>query len=138
MTIDVFTPTTKKVSIYSDFRKDLARSPLSEDIIILKDEDAVKESIKNLLLTDPRERPMQPFLGAGLRQLLFENITPSTIKIIEDKVKTTIELYEPRAELIDVQVTSSIDDNTVKILVKFYIINVSQPITLDLILERIR
>lgn len=55
--IDLFTPQTKKVNLYSDFRKDLLTSPLSEDIVMLRDEDAVKESIKNLLLTDPGERP---------------------------------------------------------------------------------
>lgn len=138
MTIELRTPVNKKVSIYSDFRKDLATSPLSADIAILKDEEAVKDAIKNLLLTEKRERPMQPYLGAGLQELLFENITPATLKIIEDRVRTTIELYEPRAELIDVAVTSSIDDYQVNIKVLFYVINVSQPVTLDLILERIR
>lgn len=138
MTIELKTPRNQKFSIYSDFRKDLATSPLSADIVMLRDEDAVKDAIKNLLMTEPRERPMQPYLGGGLKQLLFENITPSTLKIIEDRVRTTIELYEPRAELIDVSVTSNIDDNKVKIVVSFYVINVSQPVTLDLILERIR
>lgn len=136
--VDLFTPLTKKVNLYSDFRKDLLTSPLSEDIVMLKDEDAVKDSIKNLLLTDPGERPMQPYLGGGIREMLFENITPSTLKLIKDKVKTTIDVYEPRAELIDVTVSSEIDDNTVGVNVVFYIRNRQQPITLDVILERIR
>ena len=135
---DLFTPLTKKVNLYSDFRKDLAQSPLSSDIVMLKDEEAVKDSIKNLLLTDPGERPMQPYLGGGLREMLFETITPTTLKIIKDKVKTTIETYESRAELIDVSVNSTIDDNAVGIVVKFYVINRQQPTTLDVILERIR
>jgi len=138
MTIEAITPLKKRATIYSDFRKDLAQSPISEDITILKDEDAVKDSIRNLLLTDRRERLLQPFLGAGLREMLFENITPATLKLIEDRVKTTIRAYEPRAELIDVEVASGIDDNTVSIIVKFYVINLEQPITLDVILERIR
>ena len=66
MTIELKTPKNQKFSIYSDFRKDIATSPLSADIVMLKDEDAVKDAIKNLLLTEPRERPMQPYLGAGL------------------------------------------------------------------------
>ena len=111
---------------------------MSSDIVMLKDEEAVKDSIKNLLLTDPGERPMQPYLGGGLREMLFETITPTTLKIIKDKVKTTIETYESRAELIDVSVNSTIDDNAVGIVVKFYVINRQQPITLDVILERIR
>ena len=135
---DLFTPVTKKVSLYQDFTKDLAQSPLSADIVMLKDEDAVKDAIKNLLLTDPGERPMQPFLGGGIRELLFENITPSTLKLLKDKITSTIELYEPRAELIDVSVRSEIDDNTVGVVIQFYIRNRQQPITLDVILERIR
>lgn len=136
--IDLFTPQTKKVNLYSDFRKDLLTSPLSEDIVMLKDEDAVKESIKNLLLTDPGERPMQPFLGGGIREMLFENMSPATLKLIKNKVQTTIEVYEPRAELIDISVSSQIDDNVVSVQVTFYIRNRQQPITLDVILERIR
>jgi len=136
--VELFTPVTKKVNLYSDFRKDLLQSPLSADIVILKDEDAVKDSIKNLILTDPGERPMQPFLGGGIREMLFENITPATLKLIKDKIKTTIELYEPRAELIDISVKSNIDDNVVSVIIQFYIINRQQPITLDVILERIR
>jgi phage baseplate assembly protein W len=91
-----------------------------------------------LLLTDPGERPMQPFLGGGIRALLFENVTPGTLKLIEEKVKNTIKNYEPRAELIDVLVSSIIDDNTVSVRVTFYIKNTSAPIQLDVILERIR
>ncbi len=76
---------------------------------------------------------MQPFLGGGIREMLFENITPATLKLIKDKIKTTIELYEPRAELIDISVKSNIDDNVVSVIIQFYIINRQQPITLDVI-----
>lgn len=138
MTAILKTPVTKRPTLYTDFRKDLRMSPVSQDITLLKDEDAVKESIKNLLLTDPGERLMQPFLGAGIRGLLFENITPGTLKLIEEKVTTTIKTYEPRAELIDVTVSSQFDDNKVSVSVIFYIRNSDQPIELDVILERIR
>lgn len=138
MTVQVYTPRTKKPVLYSDFRKDLAKSPVSNDIAVLKDEDSVKESIKNLILTDPGERLMQPFIGGGIRALLFENITPAVIKIIEDRVRTTIEIYEPRAELIDVTVSSNIDDNQVGVTVRFYVQSQQQPIVLNVILERIR
>lgn len=138
MTVTVRTPLNKKPNIYSDFYKDLRISPISKDIALLKDEDAVKESIKNLILTDPGERLMQPFIGGGIRGMLFENITPGTLKLIEARVKTTIETYEPRAELIRVNVSSLYDDNTVSVSVLFYIRNVDQPIQLDVILERIR
>ena len=138
MTIVLKTPITKRANLYSDFKKDLKRSPISQDVALLKDEDAVKESIRNLILTDPGERLMQPFIGGGIRALLFENVTPGILKLIEERVKNTINTYEPRCELIDVTVSSIIDDNTVRVSVTFYIKNSNQPIELDVILERIR
>ena len=138
MVARLFTPKTKKVTIYSDFKKNLEVSPLSQDLTLNKDEDAVKESIKNLILTDRGERLMQPNLGGNIQAMLFENLTPSVLKLIEENVRTTISLYEPRAELQDVTVTSNIDDNAVKIRITFYIKNVEQPIDLDVFIERTR
>ena len=110
----------------------------SQDLTVNKDEDAVKEAIINLLLTDRGERLMQPNIGGNLRAMLFENITPGTLTMIEDQVRTTLDIYEPRAEIIDVLVTSNIDDNVVKIQVHFYISNNQQPISVDVFLERTR
>jgi len=138
MTIDIKTPATKKQNLYSDFKKDLTISPISKDLALIKDEDAVKESIKNLVLTDPGERLMQPYIGGGIRGLLFENITPGTLNLIKSRVETTIKTYEPRAQLIDVTVSSSIDDNRVDVVIRFYVRNSDIPVTLDLILTRIR
>jgi len=138
MVARLFTPKTKKVTLYQDFKKDLEISPLSSDLTLHKDEDSVKESIKNLILTDRGERLMQPNLGGNVTAMLFENITPSVLKLIEDNIRTTINLYEPRAELQNVSVTSNIDDNTVRVKITFYVKNVEQPIDLDVFLERTR
>ena len=138
MVVNLLTQRQKKISIYSDFKKNLEVSPLSLDLTLNKDEDAVKESIINLLLTDRGERLMQPALGGNLRAMLFENITPGVMVMFEDQVRTTLDLYEPRAEVIDVNVTSNIDDNVVKIQIEFYISNNQQPISVDVFLERTR
>ena len=138
MVATVFTAKTKKITLYQDFKKNLEKSPVSSDLTVWKDEDAVKESIKNLILTDRGERLMQPNLGGNINAMLFENITPATLLVIQNSVRTTIDLYEPRAEVIDVTATSNIDDNTVRVNIAFYITNVQQPITLDVFLERTR
>jgi len=138
MTVSILTPKSKKPNLYSDFRKDLTISPVSKDLALLKDEDAVKQAIKNLILTDPGERLMQPYIGAGIRAMLFENLTPGTLRLIEKRIRTTIESYEPRADLIDVTASSTIDDNAVSIVVRFYVRNVDAPIQLDVILEKVR
>jgi phage baseplate assembly protein W len=138
MVATVFTGKSKKITLYQDFKKNLEKSPVSSDLTVLKDEDAVKESIKNLILTDRGERLMQPDLGGNISGMLFENITPATLVLIQNNIRTTIDLYEPRAELIDVIASSNIDDNVVKVEIAFYITNVQQPITLDVFLERTR
>jgi phage baseplate assembly protein W len=138
MVAQVFTAKSKKITLYQDFKKTLEKSPVSADLTVLKDEDAVKESIKNLILTNRGERLMQPDLGGNISGMLFENITPATLVLIQNNIRTTIDLYEPRAELIDVIASSNIDDNVVKVEIAFYITNVQQPITLDVFLERTR
>jgi phage baseplate assembly protein W len=138
MTITVKTPFSKKQSLYADFKKNLAISPISKDLALIKDDEAVKQSIKNLVLTDPGERLMQPFIGGGIRALLFENITPAVLNLIENLVKSTISTYEPRADIINVSASSKYDDNTVNVVVNFYIRNTNEPIKLDLILTRVR
>lgn len=138
MVAELYTARTKKITIYQDFKKNLEKSPVSNDLTVFKDEDAVKESIKNLILTNRGERLMQPDLGGDIQAMLFENITPAIVTLIEDKIRDTIEIYEPRAELIDVIVSSNIDDNKVNVRIVFYIKNVEQPIALDVFLERTR
>ena len=120
MVVALVTQRSKKISIYSDFKKDLEISPLSLDLTVFKDEDSIKESITNILLTDRGERLMQPNIGGNIRAMLFENITPGVLTLIEDQVRTTLDLHEPRAEIIDVTVTSIDEDNVVRIRIQFY------------------
>lgn len=138
MVVQLITPVRKRTTLYSDLHKDLTVNPISGDLAVKRDEEAVKESIKNLILTDRGERLMQPYIGGNIRAMLFENNTPAVIKMIQERIKMTIETYEPRASLIDVNVLSSIDDNTVKVDIYFYINNVAEPIALTVFLERTR
>jgi len=138
MVATVFTAKSKKINLYQDFKKNLERSPVSNDLTVFKDEDAVKESIKNLILTDKGERLMQPNLGGNITAMLFENITPATLTLIEDQVRSTIELHEPRAELENVIVSTGADENSIQVRIIFYIKNIQQPISLDVFLERTR
>ena len=138
MTIALVTANTKKIPIYSDMKKSFEISSLSNDITMFKDEDAVKESIKNLVLTDRGERLMQPNLGGNVSSMLFENMTPASLKLIEDQIKSTLALYEPRANVQDVIVNGSLDNNTVRVKVVFYIVNIEQPLEVDVFLERTR
>ena len=138
MVVQVITPLRRKISLFSDLHKDMTQHPLTEDLSLKLDEEAVKESIKNLILTNRGERLMQPLIGGNVQAMLFENNTPAIIKLIQEQIKTVIREYEPRATLIDVIVRSSIDESTVEVDVYFYINNVVEPISVTVFLERIR
>lgn len=138
MVVQVITPIKKRLSLFSDLHKDMTQNPLSEDLALKRDEEAIKESIKNLILTNRGERLMQPLLGGNVQAMLFENNTPATIKLIQEQVKTVIRQYEPRATLIDVIVRSSVDESTVEVEIYFYINNIVEPISVTVFLERIR
>lgn len=104
----------------------------------MSNEDAVKRSVRNLILTDPGERFFKPKLGAGIRASLFENISRDTEWIIKENITDTIKNYEKRANLITVSVKALPDQNAYSATIIFSINNNVNPITLDLILRRVR
>lgn len=136
--IPTITPLKKRRELYSDFHKDLTVNPISLDLAMKKDEEAIKESLKNLILTDRGERLMQPNLGSDVRASLFENATPVTLKILEERVRDVINNYEPRVSIIDIDVTSLYDDNRVQVTIYFYVKNREEPISVDVFIERVR
>lgn len=137
----IVTPALKKQeSVYSDFRKDMLLNPVNNDVARYTDEDSVKESIQNLLLTNQGERLFNPTLGSSISKMLFDNILyPETKYIIQDLVATTIKNYEPRCELISVNVKADDSDpNSIVITVTFNVINIQRPITLNVVLSKVR
>jgi phage baseplate assembly protein W len=132
-----FTFAEKRI-LYRDFHKDLTINPISNDLALRTNEDAIKESLKNLILTDRGERLMQPNLGSDVRASLFENATPVTLKVLEERVREVINNFEPRVSVIDVDVISLYDDNRVKVTIYFYVKNQEDPQSVDVFIERIR
>ena len=125
-------------SLYSDFDLSFIANPNNGDITIKKDIDAIKQSVKNLIFTDLHERPFQPNLGSRVRGLLFELTDVWTALDIQDEITMTIENYEPRVDLIDVEVTDESDKNRVKVVIIFNIISIGQQEQVDFYLERIK
>lgn len=133
------TPTSRKIeNVYADFRKDLIRNPFSNDLALKTDEEAVKEALKNIILMDKGEKLFQPSFGGNIRAMLFELNSPATIKVIQEQIKSTINNYEPRAQLIDVEVYSLIDDNKVAVKIIYALRNREEPLQVEFILERVR
>lgn len=132
------TPENQKQTLYADFHMDFFQNPVSLDLARNTNEEAVKQSIRNLLLTDKGERPYQPELGSNIRKLLFDNMTAETVILAKELVSETIKNYEPRANLVGVDIIAGYDANSIKIVVVFNVINSQEDITLVTTLARVR
>lgn len=123
---------------YLDIPTNLDVHPVKGDLTMLVNENAIKRSILNLLFTDRYERFFSPNLGAGLKAYLFENISRDTEFVIKERITETINNYEPRANLISVDVRAMPDDNAYNATITFSIANSTNPVTLGLVLRRVR
>jgi hypothetical protein len=130
--------TSRNVRRYTDLNLLFAPHPYSKDILTRKNIDAVKSSIQNLILTKNYERPFHPEIGSQVNALMFENLMPSTIVAIERSIRNTVEKFEPRATILDVQIVDNSDSNAVDIEVTFTINNVALPVTVTTTISRVR
>ena len=126
------------MATYTDFNTKFSIHPTKGDLSLKSDVNAVLQSCKNLLLTDKGERLFQPNIGSNIRQMLFENFTPQTILLFKQFIVETIENNEPRAEIINIDVTPDDDRNQVNIHCLIQVINNTDPVQLNLVIERIR
>tara|TARA_R110002153_G_scaffold159739_2_gene312021 strand:+ start:1496 stop:1942 length:447 start_codon:yes stop_codon:yes gene_type:complete len=110
----------------------------SGDIYKKRDAAAVKQSIKNLLLTDFYEKPFQPFFGGNLRAMLFELADEDTEDEIEENIINAINNYEPRVEVQSIDVNVLPDQNDIRVSVLFQIINTQETATFTTNLARLR
>ena len=129
---------TSREVLYSDFDLSFIKHPNTKDVTILKDIDAVKQSVKNLVLTGKGERPFQPRLGSDIRKLLFEPVDEFTALDIEEQVRVTIDNFEPRIKINNLDVISEPDNNRFKLSLEFQMITSLASGDLTFYLERIR
>lgn len=128
----------RKNDIFSDIIGSLSPIAGSRDVQIIKNEEAIKTSIKNILLTDKTERFFNPTFGSDIKALLFENIDPASEITLKNFIITAIENYEPRANLLDVIVSPLIDENAYYVSITFSVINSQEPVQLEILLNRVR
>jgi phage baseplate assembly protein W len=124
--------------IYSDIDFSFTKKPVSSDVALSYDAQAVIRSIRNLLLTNHYERLWNPDLGSNLNTLLFELMTPMTAESLKREIKTIIQNYEPRASLNEIIVTPLPDKNAYNLYLSFFLENATIPTTVTLLLERNR
>jgi phage baseplate assembly protein W len=113
-------------------------NPLTNDILVLKNETAISRSIRNLISTVKGEA-FYSDKGSNITNLLFENMDPITASLIQSEASETIRLYEPRVSLIDVRANPDYDNNNYNVVITYDIIGINAPTQqLTLVLETVR
>lgn len=136
--IDRLTETGKQVERFSDFLPDFVPHPNTKDLVRNTNIDAVKRSIRSLILTDRYERLMAPNVGSDIRKLLFEPFGEHVANLIKQYVIETIGNFEPRAKVIDVEVIANDVQYKYSVNIYFYVINIADPVSLSVTLYRVR
>ena len=129
---------TRNSRRFRDIDLDFTRNAVTNDVNVVEDVIAVKRSVRNLVQTNFYERPFNPELGCGVRELLFENFTPLTAIYLKRKISEVLNNYEPRIELTDVAVDDDQDGNRLVVDIYFTIIGVQGPQQVSTILKRLR
>ena len=130
---------TRNARQYTDLDLFFGKKSSNSDVQEITDVKAVKRSIRNLVLLNHYEKPFHPEIASGVRDMLFELMTPVTAQILARKIEDVINNFEPRARLVGVTAIPLLDRNTYQVQIEFYVVN--QPtelVDLSIMLERIR
>jgi len=123
---------------FKDIDLNFTAHPVTGDVAIKYDEAAIKQSVRNLILTQNYERPFHSEVGSQVLASLFEPAGPQTTIMIQRSIENVIANFEPRAQLISVTVTPNIDGNEYNIYIVFKVINTESPVTITFTLKRTR
>ena len=130
--------TGRQNRLYKDIDMDFIRNTVTNDVNTVENVIAVKRAVKNLIQTNFYERPFQPELGCGIRELLFEPYSPLTAVFLKRKISEVITNHEPRVRLEDISLDDDPDRNRLKVDLYFYVVGVNEPQTLTTLLQRLR
>ena len=124
---------------YTDLDLFFGKKPSDNDIRKVTDILAVKRSIRNLVQLNTYEKPFHPEISGGVREMLFEPMSPIMSVVIARKIEDVITNFEPRARLVGVRAFPDLDRNAYEIFVEFFIINApTELVDLSIMLERLR
>jgi phage baseplate assembly protein W len=129
----------RNVRQYKDLDLFFAKTQSSKDVRKVIDIQAVKRSVRNLVLLNHYEKPFHPEIGSGIRDMLFENMSNMTAFILAKKIEDVIENFEPRVKLISVRADPNLDRNEYEVTIEFFVVNTpTELIDLTVFLEVLR
>jgi|TARA_B110000285_G_scaffold150407_1_gene167932 phage baseplate assembly protein W len=130
---------SRNVRQYSDLDLFFTRKIVGSDVNKVTDIQAVKRSLRNLIQLNEFEKPFHPEISGGIRDMLFENMTPIIAAILSRKVEDVIQNFEPRCRLVSVRTIPDFDRNIYNVSIEFYVVNApTELVDLSVMLERIR
>ena len=109
---------------FRDFSLTFEKNAVTNDILALKNEAAIKESVKNIVLYNFYEKPFDPFFGGNIIRLLFENSTPTMELEVKSRIERSIEIYEPRVTAVSVDVDFQEDRNELNCKINYLILGI--------------
>ena len=128
-----------EVSKFKDLSITFKNHPVTNDLVTVKDNSAVPQSIKGLLLTRRGERPFQPDLGSGLQNLLFEPMDYGSAALIKKEITETLNRYEPRVSITRLYCFPDYGNNGYEVELEYVILDrEDKPVALEIFLERTR
>jgi phage baseplate assembly protein W len=129
----------RNVRQYRDLDLFFAKTQSSKDVRKVTDIQAVKRSVRNLVLLNHYEKPFHPEIGSGIRDMLFENMSNMTAFILAKKIEDVIENFEPRVRLISVRADPNLDRNEYEVTIEFFVVNTpTELVDLTVFLEVLR
>lgn len=126
------------MAYYTDLNLAFQRHPLTGDVLLANDAEAIKKSIRNLVSYDEYDAPFQPDKGGNVRGLLFENFGPITTDYLRSKLLELIEKYEPRVKVDEVTVFQKPDQNRLDVTIEYTIVDLNRTESITVFVERTR
>jgi phage baseplate assembly protein W len=123
---------------FSDLDLDFMPHPTTGDVMRKTGIDAIKRSVRNLILTNFYDRPFRSYIGSGALKLLHENMNPITANFLNNAIREVVENYEPRVRVDNIVVDFDYDNNGYNASLFFTILNRNEPVVINIFLERIR
>jgi len=134
---DLITQNQRKIETYSDFHNNMVRHPVSNQLVILRNEDAVRQAFKNLVYTNVFSRFFNPYFGTNVRKSMFDLDTPFLIDDVRSAIMLSARQFEPRINIVHVAVLGY-DNNGLDVNIVFRLVNNPNLIELPLVIKRVR
>jgi phage baseplate assembly protein W len=136
---EVLTKSESEIEYFSDFATSFAKTPFGDQLVKVKNEKSINQSLRNLISTNLGERPFQPFIGSNVLDTLFENVFEEDFHTLEFYIENVIRNYEQRVNLLSVEVSyTDTSEQDITVSINYNTINNPEPITFNYILKRVR